>query len=150
MHCYLEAAQTNSVVVEIPKPFLVEEQVRDKLVKIDKTPTNLAGNVVGSAFFAVFSQKNCWIAIFMEDCRIIIRRITEIKLTRSQFVSSMFPFMFPAKLHGHCEIISNYILPRGEFFYCVTTSGKHETWAKPNPSHLPSGRPQTQGVCNHN
>ena len=111
MHCYLEAAQTNSVVVEIPKPFLADEQVRDELVKINKTPTNLASNVVESAFFAVFSQKNFWIVIFMEDCRIIIRRITEIKLTRSRFVSSVFPFTFPAKLHGHCEIISNYVLP---------------------------------------
>ena len=58
MHCYLEAAQTNSVVVEIPKPMSADEQVRDELVlEINKTPTNLASNVVESAFFAVFSQK---------------------------------------------------------------------------------------------
>ena len=57
MHCYLEVAQTNSLVVEIPKPFLAGEQIRDELVNVNETPTNLAGNVVENAFFGVFSKK---------------------------------------------------------------------------------------------
>ena len=57
MHCYLEVAETDSVVVEIPKLFLASEQVRDELVNVDKMPTNLEGSVVESAFFGVFSQK---------------------------------------------------------------------------------------------
>ena len=58
MHCYLEVAETSSVVVEIPKFFLAGEQVRDELVKVNKMPTNLEGSVIESAFFGVFSQKN--------------------------------------------------------------------------------------------
>ena len=57
--CSLEVAETNSVVVKIPKLFLVGEQVRDELVNVNKMPTNLEGGVVESAFFTfgVFSQK---------------------------------------------------------------------------------------------
>ena len=55
--CYLEVAETNSVVVEIPKLLLACEQVRDELVNVNKMPTNLEGSVVESAFFGVFSKK---------------------------------------------------------------------------------------------
>ena len=89
VHCYLEVAETNSVVVEIPKLFLAGEQNHDELVNVNKMPTNLEGSVVESAFFGVFSKENCCTVIFMEDCRIISRRITEFKLTRSRFVSFM-------------------------------------------------------------
>ena len=50
--CSLEVAETNSVVVKIPKLFLVSEQVCQELVNVNKMPTNLEGGVVG-----VFSQK---------------------------------------------------------------------------------------------
>ena len=103
----LEAAETSSVVVEILKLVLAGNQVRDKLVNVNKMPTNLEGGVVESAFFGVFLQKkNCWTVIFtcIEDCRIISRGITEIKLTRSRFDTSMLICAFPAYL-------SNYILP---------------------------------------
>ena len=83
MHCYLEVAETNSVVVEIPKLFLASEQIGNERVNVNKMPTNLEGSVIESAFSGVFSQKICRTVIFMEDCRIISRRITEIKLTRS-------------------------------------------------------------------
>ena len=53
----LEVAETNSVVVEIPKLVLAGEQVRDVLVNVNKMPTNLEGGVVESAFFGVFWQK---------------------------------------------------------------------------------------------
>ena len=91
------------MVVEIPKLVLTGEQVRDELVfvNVNKMQTNLEGGVVESG---VFSQKNCWTVIFIEDCRIISRGITEIKLTRSRFVTSMLIFTFPAYL-------SNYVLP---------------------------------------
>ena len=92
------------MVVEIPKLVLTGEQVRDELATVNKMPTNLEGGVVESALFGVFSQKNCWTVIFIEECRIISRAITEIKLTRSQFVTSMLICAFPAYL-------SNYILP---------------------------------------
>ncbi len=57
MHCYLEVAETNSVVVEIPKLFLAGEQVRDEQVNVNKMPINLEGSVVESTFFGVFSKK---------------------------------------------------------------------------------------------
>jgi len=57
VHCYLEVAETNSVVVEIPKLLLAGEQVRNKLANVNKMPTNLEGSVVESAFFGVFSKK---------------------------------------------------------------------------------------------
>ena len=57
VHCYLEVAETNSVVVEIPKLFLAGEQICDERVNVNKMPTNLEGSVIESAFFAVFSQK---------------------------------------------------------------------------------------------
>ncbi len=66
-------------------------------------PTNLEGSEVESAFFGVFSNKKktaVHTVIFMEDCRIISRRITEIKLTRSRFVSSMLIYTSPANLQG--------------------------------------------------
>ena len=53
----LEVAETNSVVVKIPKLFLVSEQVCQELVNVNKMPTNLKADVVESAFFGVFSQK---------------------------------------------------------------------------------------------
>ena len=56
MHCYLEVAETNSVVVEIPK-LLAGEQICDELISVNKMPTNLEGSVVESAFFGVFLQK---------------------------------------------------------------------------------------------
>ena len=56
-NCSLEAAETNSVVVKIPKLFLVGEQVRDELVNVNKMPTNLEGGVVESTVFGVFSRK---------------------------------------------------------------------------------------------
>ena len=59
MVLYLEVAETNSEVVEISKLFLAGKQVRDKLVNVNKMPTNLEGYVVESAFCRVFSQKNC-------------------------------------------------------------------------------------------
>ena len=82
-NCSLEVAETNSVVVEILKLVLAGNQVRDKLVNVNKMPTNLEGGVVESAFFGVFlPKKNCWTVIFtcIEDCRIISRGITEIKV----------------------------------------------------------------------
>ena len=63
----LEVAETNSVVVEIPKLVLAGEQVRDVLVNVNKMPTNLEGGVVESAFFGVFSQKkllDCYIYMY--------------------------------------------------------------------------------------
>jgi len=57
VHCYLEVAETNSVVVEIPKIFLAGEQVRVELVNVNKMPTNLEGSVVEGTYFCVFSQK---------------------------------------------------------------------------------------------
>ena len=44
----IEAAETDSVVVEIPKHFLqlAGEQVRDELVNLNKMQTNLEGSVV--------------------------------------------------------------------------------------------------------
>lgn len=57
VHCYLEVAETNSVVVEKPKLFLAGEQVGDGLVNVNKMPRNLEGGVAESAFFGVFSQK---------------------------------------------------------------------------------------------
>ena len=59
MHCYLEVAETNSVVEEISKLFSAGEQICDELVIVNKMPTNLEGSVVESAFYGVFSQKNC-------------------------------------------------------------------------------------------
>ena len=106
-NCSLEVAETNSVVVEILKLVLAGDQVRDELVNVNKMPTNLEGGVVESAFFGVFlPKKNCWTVIFtcIEDCRMISRGITEIKLTRSRFLTSMLICTFPAYL-------SNYILP---------------------------------------
>ena len=100
MHCYLEVPETKSVVVEIPKLFYAGEQIGDELVDLNTMPTNLAGSVIESAFFGVFSQKNFWTVMFMEDCRIISRRITEIKLTRSRFMSSMLISTFPANSQG--------------------------------------------------
>ena len=38
VHCYLEVAETNSVVVEISRSFLDGEQVRDKHVNVNKIP----------------------------------------------------------------------------------------------------------------
>ena len=96
MHCYLEVAETNSVVVEIIKLFLAGSQVRDKLVNVNRMPTNLKDSVVESAFFGVFSQKNCWTVIFMENCRTM--KITESKFTRSRFVTSMLLCTFPTNL----------------------------------------------------
>ena len=61
----LEAAETNSVVVEILKLVLADDQVRDELVNV--MPTNLEGGVVESAFFGVFSQKkllDCYIYMY--------------------------------------------------------------------------------------
>lgn len=78
--CYVEVAETNSVVVEIPKLFLAGKQVCDELININKILTNLEGSVVESTFFGVFSQKNCRTVIFMEYCCIISKSITEIKL----------------------------------------------------------------------
>ena len=43
---YLEVAETDSVVVEIPKLFLAGEQVRDELVNVNKMQTSLEGSVV--------------------------------------------------------------------------------------------------------
>jgi len=48
VHCYLEVAETNSVVVEIPKLFLAGEQVRDELVNVNKMPTNLEARGIQS------------------------------------------------------------------------------------------------------
>ena len=45
-YCYLEVAETDSVVVEIPKLFFAGEQVRDELVNVNKMQTNLEGSVV--------------------------------------------------------------------------------------------------------
>ena len=93
--------------MEILKLVLAGDQVLDELVNVNKMPRNLEGGVVESAFFGVFSQKNnCWTVIFtcIEDCQIISRGITEIKLTRSRFVTSLLIYTFPAYL-------SNYILP---------------------------------------
>ena len=64
MHCYLEVAETNSVVVKIPKLFLAGEQIGDERVNVNKMPTNLEGSVIESAFFGVFSQKK------LQDCNI--------------------------------------------------------------------------------
>ena len=61
MHCYLEVAETNSVVVEIPKPFLAGKQIGNECLNVNKRLTNLAGSVVESAFFGVFLQK-------LQDC----------------------------------------------------------------------------------
>ena len=82
----------------MPKIVLAGEQIGDEHVNVNKMPTNLASSVIESAFFGVFSQKTA--GIFMEDCRIIGRRITEIKLTRSRFVSSLLICTFPANLQG--------------------------------------------------
>ena len=57
VHCYLEVAETNSVVVEILKLFLAGEQIGDERVNVNKMPTNLEGSVIESAYFGVFSQK---------------------------------------------------------------------------------------------
>ena len=57
MHCYLEVAEANSVVVEILKPLLAGEQIGDECVNVNKMPTNLEGSVIESAFFSVFSKK---------------------------------------------------------------------------------------------
>ena len=57
MHCYLEVAETNSVVMEIPKLFLAGEQIGDERVNVNKMPTNFEGSVIESAFSGVFSQK---------------------------------------------------------------------------------------------
>ena len=100
MYYYLENAENNSLVVQITKLFLAGEQVRDELVNVNNMPTNLKGSVVERAFFGVFLQKNCWTVIFMEDCRIISRRITEIKFTRSRFVTPMLLCSFLANLPG--------------------------------------------------
>ena len=81
-YCYLKVAETDSVVVEIPKLFLAGEQVRDELVIVNKMQTNLEGSVV-KAPSLVSLEKNCWTVIFMKDWRVISRRITEIKLSRS-------------------------------------------------------------------
>ena len=62
MHCYLEVAETNSVVVEISKLFLADNQVRDELLNVNKMPKKFKGSVVESAFFGVFSQKK------LRDC----------------------------------------------------------------------------------
>ena len=56
-NCSLEVAETNSVVVEIPKLFLAGEQVRDELVNVNKMPTNLEGSVFESVFYGVLSRK---------------------------------------------------------------------------------------------
>ena len=82
-YCYLEVAETDSVVVEIPKLFLAGEQVRDELANVNKMQTSLEGSVV-KAPSLVSLQKNCWtVNTFMKDWRVISRRITEIKLSRS-------------------------------------------------------------------
>ena len=57
MHCYLEVAETDSVVVEMPKLFLAGEQIGDERVNVNKMSTNLEGSVIENAFFGVFSQK---------------------------------------------------------------------------------------------
>ena len=99
MHCYLEVAETNSV--EIPKVFLADNQVRDELVNVNKMPTKLKGSVVESAFFGVFSQKkkllDCYIYGELSYNK---QEITESKLTRSRFVTSMLLCTFPANLQG--------------------------------------------------
>ena len=100
MHCYLEVAETNSVVVEISKLFLADNQVRDELLNVNKMPKKFKGSVVESAFFGVFSQKNCGTVMFTENCRTISRKITESKLTRSRFVTSMLLCTFPTNLQG--------------------------------------------------
>ena len=82
----------------MPKIVLAGEQIGDEHVNVNKMPKNLESSVIESAFFGVFSQKTA--GIFMEDCRIISRRITEIKLTRSRFVSSLLICTFPANLQG--------------------------------------------------
>jgi len=55
--CYLEVAETNSVVVEIPKLFLTGQQIGDECLNVNKKLTNLEGSVIESAFFGVFLQK---------------------------------------------------------------------------------------------
>ena len=80
MHCYLEVAETNSVVVEIPKLFLADNQVRDELVNVNKMPTKFKGSIVESAFFGVFSQKNCGTVMFKEICRTISRKSLKVSL----------------------------------------------------------------------
>ena len=65
MHCYLEVAETNSVVMEISKLSLARRQVYDKLVNVNKMLTNLEGSIVESAFFGVFSQKTAgWLYLW--------------------------------------------------------------------------------------
>lgn len=88
------------MVVEIPKLFLAGKQVCDELININKILINLEGSVVESTFFGVFSQKNCRTVIFMEYCCIISKSITEIKLIRSRFVTSMLLCTFLANLSG--------------------------------------------------
>lgn len=88
------------MVVEIPKLFLAGKQVCDELININKILINLEGSVVESTFFGVFSQKNCGTVIFMEYCCIISKSITEIKLIRSRFVTSMLLCTFLANLSG--------------------------------------------------
>ena len=68
------------------------------LVNVNKMPTNLDVNKMPTNLDGVFSQKNCWTVIFIEDCRIISKGITKIKLTRSRFVTYMLICTFPAYL----------------------------------------------------
>ena len=56
MHCYLEVAETNSVVVEIPKLFLAGKQIGNECLNVNKRLTNPSGSVVESTFFGVFLQ----------------------------------------------------------------------------------------------
>ena len=46
MHRYLEVVETNSVVVEISKLFLVGEQICDELVNVNQMSADLEGSVV--------------------------------------------------------------------------------------------------------
>ena len=46
VHRYLEVVETNSVVVEISKLFLVGEQICDKLVNVNQMSADLEGSVV--------------------------------------------------------------------------------------------------------
>ena len=57
MHGYLEVAEANCVVLEIPKFFFAGKQVRFWLVNVNKMSKNLEGSVVESVFFGVFSPK---------------------------------------------------------------------------------------------
>ena len=82
--------------------------------------------------------KNCWTVIFMEDCRIISRRITEIKLNRSLAICQV------------SELISNYIWPWGESLLCNRIpKGNMKPELNQTQAIYPPWGPKTQGVCNH-